>query len=128
MRSIELTELLDDILSRILIPYIYTIRVLLARKIFHEENFLQAKFFLVTLMYRFRYYSIDYIAVIPTDVIEPTEGYNVPLAQYTISDGQIVVGTVLRCGVGQRIRCSELLNASSFDRQQSQQEFYLIVP
>src|SRR5277367_343949 len=68
VRSIELIELIGDVLSRILIPYIYTIRVLLARKIFHEENFLQAKFFLVTLMYRFRYYSIDYIAVIPTHI------------------------------------------------------------
>src|SRR5271170_4401060 len=57
-----------DVLSGILIPYIYTIRVLLARKTFHEENFLQGKFFFVTLMYSFRYYSIDYIAVIPTQV------------------------------------------------------------
>ena len=67
MRSIELIELLDDVLSRILIPYIYTIRVLLARKIVHEENFLQGKFFPVTLMYSFRFYNIDYVAVIPTD-------------------------------------------------------------
>src|ERR1700722_19575181 len=66
MRSIEQTKLLNSVLSRILIPYIYTIRVLLARKIFHEENFLQGKFFPVTLMYSFRFYSIDYVAVIPT--------------------------------------------------------------
>src|ERR1700722_9706803 len=66
MRSIEQTKLLDDVLSRILIPYIYTICMLLARKIFHEENFLQGKFFPVTLMYSFRFYSIDYVAVIPT--------------------------------------------------------------
>ena len=66
MRSIELIEFLNDVLSGILIPYIYTIRMLLARKIFHEENFLQGKFFPVTLMYSFRIYSIDYVAVIPT--------------------------------------------------------------
>ena len=41
MRSIELTIFLDDVLSGILIPYIYTISMLLARKIFHKENFLQ---------------------------------------------------------------------------------------
>ena len=66
MRSIEITEFLDDVLSGILIPYIYNIRVLLGRKIFHEENSLQGKFFPVKLMYSFRHYSIDYIAVIPT--------------------------------------------------------------
>ena len=41
MRSMELTVLIDDVLSGILIPNIYTISMLLARKIFYEENFRQ---------------------------------------------------------------------------------------
>jgi len=40
--------------------------MLLAGEIFYEENFLQREFIPVTLMYNLRHYSIDYVAVIPT--------------------------------------------------------------
>src|SRR5271168_4500629 len=86
-------DYLMDVLSGIFIPYIYTIRVLLTRKIFHEENFLQGKFFPVTLMYSFRFYNIDYVAVIPTLLASVAGFASVPAATQFVSLPQSVLAS-----------------------------------
>ena len=46
MRSIELNELLDGILSLILIPYLYTVSMqILQRKVFLQERIFAGKFY-----------------------------------------------------------------------------------